>query len=951
MSSTIFGKFFTATAAPDTFTNPTVLLQFRYNGGPQSLSFTDPNSQGFALLNFQGDATLEHDLQIDGTIPILEKLVIPNVNYQTGTIFQLHVWANTAVDYSSSNAPVFVDLQKGQQDGGFAQGDSLGAVSEVIGSSFADVIKGSSLNDFGSSAPPDSIVIAVNGTATQKNYTFTIFNPGNNLLFGGAGNDIIEGRGGADLIDGGPGNDTASYESSPAAVNVTVNDPITGAFSASGGDATGDRLVSIENLIGSQFDDVLTGSSNNNVFFGGQGNDTIDGQGGVDTINYLAAEVEPGFVASVSVHLGLNGAAGTGAEFMPIPGTNGQAFNQVSVDTLTSIENVIGTEGNDELIGNEQNNRLDGDFGNDLIDGGFGNDVLIGGPFVVGSDSVSFVSHDASLVPFGEINTISLGLNGADGSYIRSHLVFTLPVQVTIDETDVLRHFSNVQGSNRSETINGNEQNNVLDGRGGNDVLDGGLGNDTLIGGNGIDTASYVSHDSLTLVSPGVTIELGAGTADGSATASILGSQSQTVVETDILRGIENVKGSSHSDTITGNEQDNVLDGRDGNDRLDGGFGNDTLIGGLGDDTAVYVSHDHFRFVSGEQDIISLGLNGADGSYNRLQLSSPQPVLEHDVLREIEDVIGSNHDETINGNENANGLTGRGGNDNLNGGAGGDVYFYIGATGLPFGNDQIFDDSGTDAIVVNSFSDILGAQHVGNDLLLTLTGGTIRIVDHFGTHPVENIFDANGNSMVLANGLTGGNAPGIIAGGNGAETLDGRGGDDFLFGNGGNDILLGGDGNDLLDGGAGKDVLNGGNGDDVLIGGPGNDTLIGGPGRDVFLFAPTTTAGNGHDSDSQFLSASQDTFDFSQLDSKSTGLGNDVITDFVVGQDHIDLRAFHTNFDALVDHDNNGARGGEHDDGPVTLKTEGHDTVLAFADGGTVRIEGVTHLHTSDFVF
>jgi len=141
-------------------------------------------------------------------------------------------------------------------------------------------------------------------------------------------------------------------------------------------------------------------------------------------------------------------------------------------------------------------------------------------------------------------------------------------------------------------------------------------------------------------------------------------------------------------------------------------------------------------------------------------------ILEHDILRGMGDIIGSNHDETINGNENSNGLTGRGGNDNLNGGAGGDVYFYIGSDAAAFGNDRIFDDSGTDAIVVNHFSDIVGApQKIGNDLLITLRGGTIRIVDHFAGHAVENIFDGNGNSMVLATGLIGGNAPGIIAGG------------------------------------------------------------------------------------------------------------------------------------------------------------------------------------------
>ena len=327
-------------------------------------------------------------------------------------------------------------------------------------------------------------------------------------------------------------------------------------------------------------------------------------------------------------------------------------------------------------------------------------------------------------------------------------------------------------------------------------------------------------------------------------------------------------------------------------------------------------------------------------------------------MRSIENIIGSNHGETINGNEQANILVGRGGNDNLNGGAGNDAYNYFGSFGVAFGNDRISDASGTDEIVVNSFSEILGAQQQGNDLLLTLTGGTIRIVNHFAGQQVENIVDANHNSMVLATGLTGGNAPGIIASGDRGDTLDGKGGDDFLFGNGGNDTLLGGDGNDRLDGGAGNDDLNGGTGDDVLTGGPGNDILTGGPGRDVFVFAPITTVADNHGSDSQPAGADQrmfdfNAFDFSRLDGKGFGSGNDVITDFVAGQDHIDLSAFHTSFDALVDHDKDwaGREGHDDHDGPVILGTEGHDTVLAFAGGGTVKIEGVTNLHASDFVF
>ena len=56
-------------------------------------------------------------------------------------------------------------------------------------------------------------------------------------------------------------------------------------------------------------------------------------------------------------------------------------------------------------------------------------------------------------------------------------------------------------------------------------------------------------------------------------------------VETDVLRGLENVTGSNRSETINGNEQDNILDGRGGDDIIAGRGGNDTVNGGDGNDT------------------------------------------------------------------------------------------------------------------------------------------------------------------------------------------------------------------------------------------------------------------------------------------------------------------------------------------------------------------------------
>jgi len=101
---------------------------------------------------------------------------------------------------------------------------------------------------------------------------------GNDMLFGGSGNDTLDGGPGADVLIGGAGIDTADYSSSTAAVNVNLQ---TG--HGTGGDAQGDILGGIENVIGSAFNDTLAGSSGNNTLVGGGGNDTIDGMAGSDT--------------------------------------------------------------------------------------------------------------------------------------------------------------------------------------------------------------------------------------------------------------------------------------------------------------------------------------------------------------------------------------------------------------------------------------------------------------------------------------------------------------------------------------------------------------------------------------------------------------------------------------------------------------------------------------------
>ncbi|WP_095058963.1 retention module-containing protein [Pseudomonas sp. Irchel s3f7] len=103
---------------------------------------------------------------------------------------------------------------------------------------------------------------------------------GNNEMHGGAGDDLLYSGPGADVLDGGTGIDTASYAHATAGVTVNLG-TLVGQNTFGAGT---DTLTSIENLIGSNFNDNLTGDNNSNVITGGLGNDVLKGEGGDDLL-------------------------------------------------------------------------------------------------------------------------------------------------------------------------------------------------------------------------------------------------------------------------------------------------------------------------------------------------------------------------------------------------------------------------------------------------------------------------------------------------------------------------------------------------------------------------------------------------------------------------------------------------------------------------------------------
>ncbi|MGO1079298.1 calcium-binding protein [Inquilinus sp. CA228] len=147
------------------------------------------------------------------------------------------------VDYSGSSAGVVLDLSGGRCSGGWAEGDLLVGIEDVIGSAEDDRITG---------------------------------NEAGNRLLGGDGHDRMSGGGGTDYLYGEVGND--------------VLEGGAGGDSLHGG-ADNDVLMGQESqdlLYGNDGADVLDGGSDHDWLEGGAGQDTLSGGSGSDNFFFSA---------------------------------------------------------------------------------------------------------------------------------------------------------------------------------------------------------------------------------------------------------------------------------------------------------------------------------------------------------------------------------------------------------------------------------------------------------------------------------------------------------------------------------------------------------------------------------------------------------------------------------------------------------------------------------------
>jgi Ca2+-binding RTX toxin-like protein len=259
-----------------------------------------------------------------------------------------------------------------------------------------------------------------------------------------------------------------------------------------------------------------------------------------------------------------------------------------------------------------------------------------------------------------------------------------------------------------------------------------------------------------------------------SANDSLLGSESDDVISG--FGGNDSLFGGGGHDSLLGGDGNDQLRGDDGNDTIIGGAGNDSIVGGFGIDTADYFFSDSFAGVM--VDLNSGNATGGGGT---------------DTLSGIENVNGTDFNDTIFGDGSANFIEGRGGNDSLFG-MGGDDNLQGGS-----GDDTILGGGGSDFIVGGS----------GND---SIDGG-VSVDFYFGTDQNSVWYGSATSSVFLdMRGVTGDGSVGQ------GFAYDGEGGTDTLAnvslytGSGYNDTILGSDAGifESFDGGLGDDVLNGG---------------------------------------------------------------------------------------------------------------------------------------------
>lgn len=794
---------------------------------------------------------------------------------------------------------------------------------------------------------PDQIDVAndpVSGTANGD----LLFGPflKRAEVFGGDGDDTLTGGRENDTINGGSGEDAISYANSTTGVAVNLLEGFARHGVASY-DNLAESLASIENVIGSNFGDIIVGSSASNVIEGGGGNDIVSG--GHDRDVFLGSlrqldgdqikdleigerivvkgieTLSPDHVNYTSNSIQITGRSGETSHIIATVPSGAtlhvegydQRLDGVAIDVVLdlpsqilftsgphlysqafgSVDQIFTDKDFEHGFGDERHNYLDfyinynydvvltkAGVGRSYFEGSTGRPYHDENAFWVYTDSISVAEGSASAVSSESYDFISV-----------DHDIKAADVRVEyvpgFGELAVGRRLS-FSSSGEARFSSESVAYSLVRGGWPDDIGVHSGGHEPVGGSSLLERSGVGGYIVDTSVSPNGTL---IGLLHDGSVVALDGISSDFSYGKNFASKLFEIEAEAEITAIDFSD-DGILFGF-GQNSLGRAFYEIDLTTG----EAVKLAESFFDIFSfeliGTADEIRAILLGGSTSPVEPPVEPPlEPLVEPSVEPLIEPHVELSDDET----SGAEGVTGNDYSEEYK-------FFHpiepetpiAPQTGSPLGANQ----PSHDADIMSGSAENEKMSGLGGNDTMRAGGGD------------DTMLGGSGDDRMLGQGgddrLIGQAGNDFVKGNGGDDTLIGGGGDDSLRGNGGNDSLKGGGGNDNLKGGGGDDTIIGNGGADDIKGGGGNDVINAGRGDD-------TIKGNG----------GADSFQFRGNDD------SDRINGFQQGQDVIEILAGANSFSAL------------------DISQDGRNVLIEFANTDiTVTNAQVAQFTEDDFLF
>ncbi|WP_375457732.1 beta strand repeat-containing protein [uncultured Enterovirga sp.] len=624
-------------------------------------------------------------------------------------------------------------------------------------------------------------------------------------------------------------------------------------------------------------------------------------------------------------------------------GTGVPTFTLTGTAPITVFDAIDGNG----IVGNAGDNTVLVRSGVDAVDGGLGVDrLVVDYSFATGAVTGDALSNFTEAGGGGRTVTVTAGtfenfsvLTGAGADTI-----------TTYDGNDFISTglgagtVSAGQGQNTilggadADTITALDGGNLVDGGDGTNTITTGGGIDTILSGTGADTiVSGAGSDTITVRGGADSVTAGAesdllivdystmitnvtgGVTAGNLGSGYVGQIADLAVSTLGFQGVENftiATGTGNDAIQTGDGVDSIYTSA-GNDVLTSGGGDDILVGGSGNDVMTGGGGNDLYQVSEAADDVVEGLGaGVDQVYASVDYGLTANVENLFLLGSAAIGIGNASDNYITAALEGsvdNVLIGGGGNDQMVGGLGNDLYEVMQA------GDTVIEAVGEGADQIYAYVDHTLSANVENLFLVgSATSGTGNGLDNYITASLEgavdNVLNGGGGNDVMVGGL-GNDLYAVTEAGDIVVEAAGAGGDqvyafiDYVLSDNVENLFLAGSAANGT-GNALSNYINAGltgNLSNVLNGGAGNDALVGGGGSDTFAFS-------------------------------AAAFGRDTIMDFSTAQDQIALsQADFTDFGSVM----------------ANASQVGTSTVIDLNANSSITLENVTvaELQSSQFLF